>query len=260
MGSIVFLIALSAGASGSGFVPGGRLDRARLEAVLRSVDERQRSTGDWRSVVFIQQKERGKVDVVYETLTMRRSADQKFLILFTKPKAAEGQGYLRIDSNLWFYDAPVGRWERRTERERIGGTDSRRTDFDESRLAEEYEPTDGGQQRLGVRATRVIHLTARAGLDLAFPVVDIWIDEQTGNILKRQEFALSGRLLRTTYYPTWKKIYSPSKKADVWYAQEIRFFDELEKENSTLVIVKSVDPSPLGANIFTKAWLESRSR
>ena len=34
----------------------------------------------------------------------------------------------------------VGKWERRTERERIAGTDSRRADFDESRLAEEYEP------------------------------------------------------------------------------------------------------------------------
>src|SRR5205814_8812777 len=138
------------------------------------------------------------------------------------------QGYLRIDHNLWFYDAPAGRWERRTERERIGGTASRRTDFDESRLAEEYEPEDLGREKLGVHATRVLRLQAKPGLDLAFPAMKIWVDEESGNILKRQELALSGRLLRTTYYPAWKKIHSRSKKADVWYAPEIRLYDELE--------------------------------
>ena len=46
------------------------------------------------------------------------------MILFTKPKASQGKGYLRLDKNLWFYDPSVGKWERRTERERIGGTDS----------------------------------------------------------------------------------------------------------------------------------------
>ena len=51
-----------------------------------------------------------------------------------------------------------------------------------------------------------------------------------------------------------------SKKADVWYPQEIRFYDEVEKANSTLILIQSVDLRPLEANIFTKAWLESQSR
>jgi hypothetical protein len=79
-------------------------------------------------------------------------------------------------------------------------------------------------------------------------------------VLKRQEFALSGRLLRTSYYPKWKKAYSESKKADVWYPEEIRFFDEVEKANSTLILIKEVDFRPLPTNLFTKAWLESKSR
>ena len=79
-------------------------------------------------------------------------------------------------------------------------------------------------------------------------------------MLKRQEFALSGRLLRTSYYPKWKKAYSESKKMDVWYPEEMRFLDEVEKANQTLIVVKSVDMKPLEANLFTKAWLESKSR
>jgi hypothetical protein len=66
--------------------------------------------------------------------------------------------------------------------------------------------------------------------------------------------------LRTSYYPKWKKIFSSSKKGEVWYPEEIRFYDEVEKANQTLVLIKAVDPSPLPTNLFTKAWLESKSR
>jgi outer membrane lipoprotein-sorting protein len=147
------------------------------------------------------------------------------MILFTAPKSSAGQGYLRLDKNLWFYDPSVGKWERRTERERIGGTNSRRSDFDESRLAEEYDPKDEGEETLGRYQAQKLFLTGKPGLDLAFPTIRLWVDKETHNVLKRQEYALSGRLLRTSYYPKWKKIFSESKKGDVWYPEEMRFYD-----------------------------------
>ncbi|HVZ86262.1 MAG TPA: outer membrane lipoprotein-sorting protein [Polyangia bacterium] len=262
------LVAALIGALTLPVLPGLRLERPAAAAMtaeqmvtlLKQVDERQNSNGDWRSTAYLEQKEKDKVDTVYETEFYRRSEDQKFMIIFTKPKSSAGQGYLRIDKNLWFYDPSVGKWERRTERERIGGTNSRRSDFDESRLAEEYDPSDLGEEKLGVYTAQKLELKGKAGQDLAFPVIKIWIDKDSKNVLKRQEFALSGRLLRTAYYPKWKKIYSPSKKGDVWYPQEIRFYDEVEKANQTLLLIQTVDPNPLPQNLFTKAWLESKSR
>jgi len=236
------------------------LSKEQLVDILKVVDDRQRNQGDWRSNVYIEQKEKDKVAVVYDALVFRRSADQKFMIIFTKPKASQGQGYLRVDKNLWFYDPSVGKWERRTERERIGGTNSRRSDFDESRLAQEYDPEDKGEEKLGVYTAQLLTLKGKPGLDLAFPVIKLWVDKETKNVLKRQEFALSGRLLRTSYYPKWKKIFSESRGMDIWYPQEIRFYDEVEKQNSTLILIKSVDLHSLEANLFTKAWLESKSR
>jgi outer membrane lipoprotein-sorting protein len=236
------------------------LTAPQMVDLLKGVDDRQKNNGDWRASAYLEQKEKDKVDVVYETEYYRRSEDQKFMILFTKPKSSAGQGYLRIDQNLWFYDPSVGKWERRTERERIGGTNSRRSDFDESRLAEEYDPTDEGEEKLGAYTAHKLVLKGKAGLDLAFPMIRIWIDKDTKNVLKRQEYALSGKLLRTSYYPKWKKVFSESKNSEVWYPQEIRFFDEVEKANSTLILIRAVDLHPLEANLFTKAWLESKSR
>jgi outer membrane lipoprotein-sorting protein len=234
--------------------------RDELVSILKTVDERQRNLGDWRSEIYMEQKEKGKVAVVYDALVYRRSADQKFVILFTKPKASAGQGYLRIDKNLWFYDPSVGKWERRTERERIGGTNSRRSDLDESRLAEEYDPEYSGDEKLGVYNALVMTLHGKSGIDVPFPVIKLWVDKETKNVLKRQEFALSGKLLRTSYYPKWKKVFSESSHVEVWYPQEMRFFDEVEKANSTLILIQTVDLKPLDPNLFTKAWLESKSR
>ncbi len=103
-------------------------------------------------------------------------------------------------------------------------------------------------------------LSVKLGVDVAYPVEKLCIDKVNHNILKRQEFALSGRLMRTAYYPKWQKLFSEAKKAEVWFPGEIRIFDEVEKSNSTLVLFKSVDLSSLDQNMFTKAWLESKSR
>ncbi len=236
------------------------LGDAELAKVVGEIDERQRNQGDWKALCYMEQKEKNKTDVVYELLVFRRDQDDKQMFLFTKPKAEAGKGYLRIEKNLWLYDPSTGRWERRTERERIGGTNTRRGDLDESKLREEYDAKWEADEKLGVYEVHKILLSVKPGVDVAYPVVRMWVDKTTLNVLKRQDLALSGRLMRTVYEPRWKKIFSPSKKSDVWYPEEIRIFDELEKGNSTLILIKEIDLRPLEANLFTKAWLESRSR
>ena len=236
------------------------LSDPELARVVREIDQRQRNQGDWKALCYMEQKEKDKTDVVYELLVYRRDQDDKQMFLFTKPKAEAGKGYLRIEKNLWLYDPSTGRWERRTERERIGGTNTRRGDLDESRLVEEYDARFEADEKLGVYGVHRILLTVKPGVDVAFPVVRLWVDQATRNVLKRQELALSGRLMRTVYQPRWRKIYSQSKRADVWYPEETRIFDEIEKGNSTIILIKDIDLRPLEANLFTKAWLESRSR
>ncbi|MDP2342869.1 MAG: outer membrane lipoprotein-sorting protein [Deltaproteobacteria bacterium] len=232
---------------------------AELVQMLKVVDERQANTGDYRSIAYMEQKEKGKADTAFEIVFYRRDADDKLMILFTKPKNEAGKGYLRVDKNLFLYDPTVGKWERRTERERIGGTNSNRQDFDESRLADEYTPKFVAMEKLGKFDVTHMTLVAKDGVDVAFPTVELYIDND-GNVLKREDKALSLKLLRTTYYPKWNKIYSESKKADVYIPAEIRIFDEVEKGNSTLIQIRETDLRPLDANLFTKAWLESKSR
>ena len=236
------------------------LDAEAMVRLLEVIDDRQRNSGDYKALSYIQQKEPGREDLLYEAVVYRRDADDKLLILFLKPKSEAGKGYLRLDKNLFLYDPTVGKWERRTERDRILGTNSRRSDFDESRLAEEFTPTYVGREKLGAFEVHHLELRAKPGVDVAYPILRLWIDVATSNVLKQQEFALSGRLIRTQYNPQWAKVYSPSKQAEVYFPREMRIFDAIDKGNQTIIVIKEVNLDPLPANIFTKAWLESQSR
>jgi len=233
---------------------------AEMIAMLKVVDDRQKNNGDYKAMVYIEQKEKDKADRVFQAVVYRRDADDKLMILFLKPKSEAGKGYLRLDKNLFMYDPATGKWDRRTERERIGGTDSRRADFDESRLAEEYTPKYIGKEKLGALDVHRVELTAKDGADVSFGIVHIWIDASTGNMVKIQELALSGKLMRTIYYPKWEKIPSESKGEDVYFPRQIRIYDEVEKGNQTTVALQQIDLSTLDPNLFTKAWLESKSR
>lgn len=86
----------------------------------------------------------------------------------------------------------TGKWEWSTEQEKIGGTNYRRSDFDESRMTDEY--------------------TVKDGIDVSYPVLKLWINKSDGNLLKREEYALSGMLMRSNFYPKWKKIIANQKK------------------------------------------------
>ena len=63
--------------SGLFTLAGGRafaaLSTAQMVDLLKVVDDRQKNNGDWRASAYLEQKEKDKVDVVYETEYYRRS-------------------------------------------------------------------------------------------------------------------------------------------------------------------------------------------
>jgi hypothetical protein len=236
------------------------LDQKQVAELVKIVDERQRNSGDYTSLAYIEQKEKDKSDKIYEARVYRRDLDDKWMILFLKPKAEAGKGYLRLEKNLFLYEPSIGKWERQTERASIVGTGSQRSDFDESRLSEEYKVEYIGYEKLGKFNVHHLKFTALPKIEVSSPILHLWIDAETKNILKRQEHALSNKLLRTIYYPQWQKMFSKSKNAEVFVPQSIRIFDEVEKGNSTVIAIRDVYLDPLPANIFTKAWMESQSR
>lgn len=229
--------------------------------LLEQIDARQNSGGDTKSLLSIVQKEQGKMDVASQAVVFRREGSENhLLIMFTAPKSEQGKGYLQIERNLWSYDPTVGRWERRTDRERIGGTNSRRADFDASNLAGQYQASYGGAEKLGGRDAQILKLTARKGVDLEFPTMTLWVDAETGNPIKRYEYAASGKLLRKSLFANWQTYTLPKTGQKSWYPQTMFFADALVENSVTTISFKAVEPGQLEQNLFTKAHVERMSR
>ena len=240
--------------------PAAALTPDEVNKIIAAVDERQRSPGDFKALAYIAQKQKDQNDLIFESVVYRRDEAEKFLLFVLKPKADAGRGWLRVDKNMFLYDPKVGKWERRTERERLANSDTRRADLDASHLARDFATTFKGAEKLGKVDAYKFELVAKKGIEVAYPRLEIWTDVGTGNLMKQLDYGESGKLMRSVYYPKWGKAFSDAKKAEVFYPREIRIFDEVEQGNSTVVTMDKVELQALDANIFTKAWIESKSR
>ncbi|RZA22592.1 MAG: outer membrane lipoprotein-sorting protein [Proteobacteria bacterium] len=248
------------------------LTEDETKKVVATVDEKQRNSGDYASTVVIEEWEKKKdaaavkakdpyeLKKAFEARVYRRDEDDQLIILFSKPKAEAGKGYLRKEKTLLLYEPSLGKWERQTERASIGGTGSKREDFDESRLSEEYTAKWIADEKLGKFEVHRIKLNVKPGIEVASPTLELWVDKATQNVLKREESALSGKLLRRALYPGWEKRFSKSKGADVYVPKEIYAYDLLDNEKLTKVKLQDVNLDPLEKNMFTKAWIEGQSR
>src|ERR1700678_4378241 len=74
----------------------------KMVGLLKGIDDRIRSAGDYQALVYLESRERDRPDTAQEALVYRRDTDNELMILFTKPKSSAGTGYLRIDNNLWY--------------------------------------------------------------------------------------------------------------------------------------------------------------
>jgi hypothetical protein len=59
------------------------LDEAKTKDLVKLIDDRQRNSGDYSSIVFIDQKEKDGSNKAFEARVYRRDADDKWMILFT---------------------------------------------------------------------------------------------------------------------------------------------------------------------------------
>src|SRR5688572_8816231 len=70
-----------------------------MVAMLATIDDRQRNSGDYHAVSYIETKQEGRSDLVYLADIYRRDENDKLVILFTRPQSEAGKGYLRIDDS-----------------------------------------------------------------------------------------------------------------------------------------------------------------
>ena len=169
---------------------------------------------------YIEQKQKDKSDLVYETVIYRRDKEEKLLIMFLKPKSGGGQRVLeaRMRTCSSTTRASASGSAARTARASAAPARSVVTSTP-PRSPLDYDPSYVGADELGAFEVHHLELNAKEGAEVAYPKLHIWVDAATGSVLKVQEFALSDKLMRTSYYPKWSKVKNDEKGTEVYFPQ-----------------------------------------
>ncbi len=183
----------------------------------------------------------------------RRDSEDKYLMLFQEPAVQKGQGYLMIEDNLWFYDPESRKFSHSSVKDSFGGSDARNSDFGEATLAEDYRVTSVTEEQLGKYQVYVYDLEAVSN-ETTYPIQKIWVTRNSFLILKSLDYSASGRLMRTSLFPSYAKV------GDKYLPTKMIFRDELVEGNETQISMTDLSTSTLPDSLFTKAYIERVNR
>ncbi|MDC7126147.1 MAG: outer membrane lipoprotein-sorting protein, partial [Spirochaetales bacterium] len=185
-----------------------------FDKMLKEIDELGSFTDSDFSCVYtiVSQKPDEETEVTQGRM-FRRDATEQFVFLILKPEYQKGQGYLKVDENVWFYDPESHKFTHSSLKENIQNSEAKNSDIDSLTISEDYEVESWKEGKLGNFSTYVLSLKALND-EVSYPKLRIWVRMDETIVLKEEDYSLSNRLMRTTYYPKYVKVgekYVPSQ-------------------------------------------------
>lgn len=224
-----------------------------FEELLVEIDNRSNFTGDFSATFTLVSNDPEEGTETNQVRFFRRDDEDKFLLLILKPETQLGQGYLNIEDGLWFYDPESRQFTYTSLSESFEGSDANNDDFGASNLAPDYDVTTATQDTLGNFDVWILQLEA-VNDEVTYPFVTIWVTREQGLVLKSEEYSLTKRLLRTSFYPSYAKV------GESFIADRMIFVDALVEGKMTEVNITEITTAEIPNNVFTKAYVERVNR
>ena len=191
----------------------------------------------------------------------RRDSSETYMIVIMQPLISKGQGYLKQDKVLWFYDPESRRFNTTGNADRFQNTNARNSDFTRSTLAQDYKVTAGEDVTLGRFECRLLTLEA-VTTEVTYPGMKVWISKEDNLLRKSEDYSLSGQLLRTSAIPDYHRI------GNRYVPKQILFVDALRGavingafvNEKTQITITKPSFSKVADSVFSKTFLESVSR
>ncbi len=224
-----------------------------FQQILAQTAQNSRFPEDLTATVTLEQSDPQEGNASSTVRMFRRDATDTFLMLYERPQTQLGQGYLNIADGLWFYDPESRQFTYTSFEESFGGSDARNSDFQASTLDEDYDVVSGEAGTLGNFDVWILDLKATND-EVTYPQRKVWIAEDPNLLLKSEDYSLTGRLLRTSYYPSYARV------GNAYIADEFQFVDVLVEGKNTKVTLSDISTAPIPNDVFTKAYVERVNR
>ncbi|MCR5289528.1 MAG: outer membrane lipoprotein-sorting protein [Treponema sp.] len=242
----------------SGFVFAQSVDMAEAEALLRKADENTSFEGvDFSANYAMVQDRPGQGKSLIEATMYRRDSMAAFTIVITGPENDKGKGYVQFDNGLWFYDPHDKQFTFTSAKNKFQNTNANNSDFSPQHFCRDYKIEKATRVKLGSFACVLFELKA-VSKNVDYPSLKLWVTEDDGLLRKKEDYSLSGQLLRTTAIPSYQQVSNRFVPNSMLIVDNLRGkkLDGKMQYEKTQVTVTNVSFAKRSDLIYTKKYLE----
>lgn len=255
---IISLLITAVGATGA-FAQS--LSASDAAALLKKTDASTAFTGtDFTANYSLVQEKPGQGKSVNTAIMYRRDDASSYTILITGPESDRGKGYVQFDQNIWFYDPADKQFVFSSSKEKLQGTNATTADFTPQHYSDKYKINSATKEKLGSLDCVVFDLTAKVD-DVNYPSVKLWVTADDGLIRKKEDYSLSGQLLRTTAIPSYQKYTGHSVPDRMLIVDNLRgkkISGKMQYEQ-TQITISNVSFAKQNNTVYTKKYVEMMS-
>jgi len=226
------------------------LSQAGAEKILTELDNLGNFPGkDYTSLFTIVSEKPGEKQSVTQVRVFRRDTKKQFTILIMLPEVNKGQGYLREDDNVWFYDPTSRKFSHSSVKENLQNTEAKNSDFTVSSLVDDYTVQKISEGTIGKYPVWILDLKAKTN-EVSYERIMLYVRKDQTMTLKREDYSVNGRLMRTTLYPKYVALDGKLLPS------QILIIDEINKGEKSQITMAEQSVETLPDKVFTKAFLE----
>lgn len=229
---------------------GSMLFAQDVTKILAELDAQGNFSGlDFAAVYTIVSQKPKEKDTVSQVRMFRRDDKEQFAMLVMLPEVNKGQGYLREDDNVWFYDPTSRKFSFSSIKENIQNSEAKNSDLAKKSILDDYDVVGTKEGTIGKIPVWIIDLKAKTD-EVSYERVVLHVRKDRTMLLKEENFSVSGRLMRTTLYPKYVEI------SGRLMPSQLLIIDELNPGERSQLTMTEQSLSPLPDKVFTKAFLE----
>ncbi|HAX37559.1 MAG: hypothetical protein A2087_09075 [Spirochaetes bacterium GWD1_61_31] len=225
-----------------------------VTAILAELDQIDDfGNDDFSALYTIVSQKPGERDNVTQVRIFRRDRLNLFTMLVILPEVNKGQGYLREDNNVWFYDPVSRKFSFSSIQENIQNSEAKNSDLISSKLSDNYNVIATSEGRVGSIAVWILELEAKTS-DVPYDRLKLYVRKDQIMLLKEEAFSVSGRLLRTSLFPRYANI------GGRLVPSQLLIIDELNPGERSQITMTEQSIATLPDRVFSKAYLEQVNR
>lgn len=244
----IFLLAAMAIAPSAVFAQ--TLSVPEANKILAELDDLGNFPGkDYSALFTIVSEKPGEKQSVTQVRIFRRDAKKQFTILIMLPEVNKGQGYLREDDNVWFYDPTSRKFSHSSVKENLQNSEAKNSDFTANSMAEDYAIQKVTEGMVGKYPVWILGLKAKTN-EVSYDRLLLYIRKDKTMTLKEEAYSVNGRLMRTTLYPKYITLEGKLLPS------QILIVDEINKGEKSQITMAEQSVEKLPDKVFTKTFLE----